>query len=168
MVTRGRREEGAEGQPGEGRERQTFRGGGRKERVREQGGKRWGEKQEMDGWRQRLREKMRGVGMRDRKRLSGRNFMWNCLWDLVTISGYFMLAWIFTPSSDSSLIISPLFSRAAVIGCSRGIEAKSERVNGVSRWTNTFQEAKSSSSQRHVSKATYSPGVPQQQSESEK
>ena len=75
---------------------------------------------------------MRGVATRDRKRLSGRNFTWSCLWDLVTISGYFMLAWICTTSSHSSLIISPFSTPVPVIGCSWSVEASAEGVSGVS------------------------------------
>lgn len=75
---------------------------------------------------------MRGVAVRDRTRLSGRDFTWSCLWDLVTISGYFMLAWIGTTSSHSSLIISPISTPVPVIGCSWSVEASAEGVSGVS------------------------------------
>lgn len=78
---------------------------------------------------------MRGVGMRDRKRLSGRNFMWNCLFDLETISGYFTLAWS-APPPLTLVWFFLLHSPAAVIRCSLSKDWKGQ-------WTFTTKPTRS-------------------------
>lgn len=115
MVTRGRQEEAE----GDLKKREIFRGGGRKERESERGRKEEVKRGTRDGW-----VETKGMGENERCRYER---LEEVQWEKIHVKLFVRFGnniWLFHarmdlhPSSHSSLIISPFFTRAAAIGCS--------------------------------------------------